>query len=285
MATANDTRTNRRRNPFADTFRKRLGIAGVAAAAAISLGAGASMAGTHSSPAPGSVTAATRTVAGIPIKVGVQTATGPTAPVIHAAPVAPAPTPVTAKPVTPKPTAAKPTTPKPGAKPVTPKPTAAKPAPKAAPKPAAPSRAQLMPHGTPSGQVSFTPTRKQLANAATIVATGQKMHLPPRAYVMAVACSLQESRLSNLGNLGASNDHDSLGLFQQRPSSGWGSPSQILNPAYAAHKFYAALKQVPGFTHLPLTTAVQKVQVSAFPQAYAKWEKMAANLVAGTYQH
>ncbi len=273
MATANEIRTNRRRDILAGLFPKRLGMAGVAAVAVIGLGAGAGMAGANPNPEAGSVTAATHLVGGVPMKVAV---TAPVAAPMHVAVPTAAVTKTAAPAAKPAAPAAKPAAPKPAAKPAAPKP---------APKPAAPSRAQLMPHGVPGGQVSFTPNKAQLRNAAAIVQTGQRMHLPPRAYVMAVACSLQESKLTNLGNLGAGNDHDSLGLFQQRPSSGWGSPSQILNPSYAASKFYQALKHVPGYSHLPLTTAVQRVQVSAFPQAYAKWEKMAANLVTASYQH
>jgi len=109
------------------------------------------------------------------------------------------------------------------------------------------------------------------------------MKLSPRAEVLAVACSLQESKLLNLGNLGNRNDHDSLGLFQQRPSAGWGTPSQLTNPDYAAKAFYKALKSVSNFESRSLTDAVQRVQVSAFPYAYAKWEKMASDLVLASY--
>jgi hypothetical protein len=65
-----------------------------------------------------------------------------------------------------------------------------------------------------------------MSNAKAIVAAGQAKGLPPRAWVIAIATSLQESQLKNIGDLGAANDHDSLGLFQQRPSSGWGTPSR-----------------------------------------------------------
>jgi hypothetical protein len=136
-----------------------------------------------------------------------------------------------------------------------------------------------MPNGEPAGQVSFTPDAEQKANADEIIAVGQKMNLPPRAQVIAVATSLQETQLNNYGHLGDSNDHDSLGLFQQRPSSGWGSPQQLTDPDYAARAFYASLKAVPGYDKMPLTDAAQTVQVSAYPDAYAKWEKMAASLV------
>jgi hypothetical protein len=146
-----------------------------------------------------------------------------------------------------------------------------------------PSTHTLLPHGVPTGQASFKATTMQKRNAAAIVKAGIDMKLPPRAMVMAVACSLQESSLHNYGNLGNRNDHDSLGLFQQRPSSGWGTPGQVTNPHHAAQSFLKRLVKIHNWQRMPLTLAVQKVQVSAFPQAYAKWEKFAANLVAGTY--
>jgi murein DD-endopeptidase MepM/ murein hydrolase activator NlpD len=119
----------------------------------------------------------------------------------------------------------------------------------------------------------------QMRNAATIIKVGSDLKLPPRAWVIAVATAMQESRLSNLGNLGARNDHDSLGLFQQRPSSGWGAPKQILDPVYAATKFYAKLQTIHDWQHLSLTEAAQKVQVSAYPDAYAKHETLATEIV------
>jgi hypothetical protein len=87
---------------------------------------------------------------------------------------------------------------------------------------------------------------------------------------------MQESGLRNLDF----GDRDSLGLFQQRPSQGWGTPAQILDPTYAATKFYQKLIAVPGWRQLPLTVAAQRVQVSAYPDAYAKWEPDARAVVA-----
>jgi hypothetical protein len=148
---------------------------------------------------------------------------------------------------------------------------------------AVPTTKALLPHGVPANQASFKPNATQKRNAAAIVKAGKDMKLPPRAMVMAVACSLQESSLHNYGNLGGRNDHDSLGLFQQRPSSGWGSPAQVTNPHYATQSFLKRLVKIHNWQQMPLTSAVQKVQVSAFPSAYAKWEKFAASLVAGAY--
>ena len=120
---------------------------------------------------------------------------------------------------------------------------------------------------------------EQIKNAAIIINVGKQLKLPPRAWVIAVATSMQESNLKNLGHLGKRNDHDSLGLFQQRPSSGWGSPAQVTDPAYAATKFYTKLRKVRNWDDLPLTRAAQRVQISAYPGAYAKHEPIATQIV------
>jgi murein DD-endopeptidase MepM/ murein hydrolase activator NlpD len=119
----------------------------------------------------------------------------------------------------------------------------------------------------------------QMHNAAIIIAVGQRMNVPPRGWVIAIATALQESVLTNLGDLGAANDHDSLGLFQQRPSQGWGTVKEVTNPEYAAGKFYSKLLAVPGWDKIPLTDAAQRVQLSAYPDAYAKHEELAATIV------
>ncbi|MGC5052742.1 hypothetical protein ACLQ2S_14945 [Micromonospora sp. DT48] len=108
---------------------------------------------------------------------------------------------------------------------------------------------------------------QQMANAATIAAIGVQREMPERAVVVALATAYQESGLRNL----AGGDRDSVGLFQQRPSQGWGTPKQIRDPRYAAGKFYAALKKVRGWEDMRVTDAAQKVQRSAFPEAYEKW--------------
>ena len=119
----------------------------------------------------------------------------------------------------------------------------------------------------------------QLRNAAIIINTGADLKLPPRAWVIAVATAMQESRLTNLGHLGAANDHDSLGLFQQRPSAGWGTPAQVQDPVYASRKFYEKLQTIRGWEQMSLTRAAQKVQRSAYPNAYAKHESIATQIV------
>jgi hypothetical protein len=144
---------------------------------------------------------------------------------------------------------------------------------------AAPSQTDLMPDGVPTGQSFIALSADQTNNAQAIVKATKEMNLPPRAAVIAVATSLQETKLTNLGNLGGANDHDSLGLFQQRPSTGWGTTDQLTNPDYAAKAFLGALIQIPGWQTMPLTDAAQAVQVSAFGGAYAQWEQQAANLV------
>ncbi|GLF94474.1 hypothetical protein [Streptomyces yaizuensis] len=130
--------------------------------------------------------------------------------------------------------------------------------------------------GTGEGAPRYELTPAMAANAATISAVGTGRGLPERAVTIALATALQESALRNIDY----GDRDSLGLFQQRPSKGWGSPEQILDPVYAAGKFYDGLVDVPGYARLPLTVAAQRVQRSGFPQAYAKHEPDAALLAA-----
>ncbi|MFG2049965.1 hypothetical protein ACGFIW_21365 [Micromonospora sp. NPDC048935] len=142
-----------------------------------------------------------------------------------------------------------------------------------------PSRDQLIPHGIEGAQSRIPLDDAQLANARAIVDAAKKTGVGDRGAVIGVATSLQESKLYNLGHLGAYNDHDSQGLFQQRPSSGWGTPDQITDPEYAATAFFTALRNVGGWQDLPLTAAAQTVQVSAFPYAYAQWEEQAADIV------
>lgn len=132
-----------------------------------------------------------------------------------------------------------------------------------------------------SGSASGYDT-EQLHNAGIIVEVAHHRGLPIRAAVIAVATAMTESNLYNLGDLGEDNDHDSLGLFQQRPSKGWGTPEQIMKPAYAAGKFYDKLLTVANWQRLPLTVAAQAVQISAYPDAYAEHEPDATAIVAHT---
>lgn len=120
---------------------------------------------------------------------------------------------------------------------------------------------------------------EQVRDAAIIIKVGQDRKVPPRGWVIAIATALQESRLHNLPDLGARNDHDSIGLFQQRPSMGWGTPEQVADPVYATGKFYDKLATVAGWQTMPLTQAAQDVQRSAYPDAYAKHEAFATEIV------
>jgi hypothetical protein len=139
---------------------------------------------------------------------------------------------------------------------------------------------KLLPNGVPGGQSTVPLSGEQKDNAKAIVEATKKAGMDERAAVVAIATSLQESKLENLGHLGERNDHDSQGLFQQRPSSGWGTVEQITDPEYATTAFLNGLKGVDGWQDMPLTEAAQTVQVSAYPDHYAQWEKQAADLVA-----
>ena len=129
---------------------------------------------------------------------------------------------------------------------------------------------------TASGQSAYTLELDQAANSATIAAVGKKLGLPDHAVTVALAAALQESRLHNLDY----GDRDSLGLFQQRPSQGWGSTSEILTPSYAAAAFFRELVKVDDWPKLPVTQAAQEVQRSGAPTAYAQWEDEARTLAA-----
>jgi hypothetical protein len=135
--------------------------------------------------------------------------------------------------------------------------------------------------GPASGPQSDLPvTSSRLANATVIVRQALDRRMGLRAAVIAVATAMQESGLENI-NYG---DRDSLGLFQQRPSMGWGSAAQVTTPSYAADAFLRALaarqKTDPGWAGQPLWKTAQSVQNSGFPYAYAKWETQAAQLVS-----
>nr|BFE56402.1 C40 family peptidase [Dactylosporangium thailandense] len=126
---------------------------------------------------------------------------------------------------------------------------------------------------------SWPPTgaysRDQVATAATIVSVGAQMGVPVRGWVIAVATAIQESSLSNP----TGDDQDSIGLFQQRPSQGWGTPELLHDPVYASQQFFTKLLTVPNWQTMALTDAAQAVQRSATPDAFAKWEPDASMLV------
>ena len=141
-------------------------------------------------------------------------------------------------------------------------------------------KAELIPHGVQGKQSRITLDDEQVATVKAIIAATKKADMDQRAAVVSIATALQESKLENLGHLGERNDHDSQGLFQQRPSSGWGTVEQITDPEYSTMAFLKGLKQVDGWKDMPLTKAAQTVQVSAYPDHYAQWEQQAADLVA-----
>ena len=165
-----------------------------------------------------------------------------------------------------------------------PKAPAAKPAPVAqasAPTPA--------PEASNSGGVgqpvtgSITPLNdERRSNAQIIIQVGRELGVPDYGIVIALATAMQESSLRNI-NWG---DRDSVGLYQQRPSSGWGTVEQIMDQAYATRLFFGGpqnpnrgktrgLLDIAGWQNMALTDAAQRVQISAFPKAYAKWEPSA----------
>jgi hypothetical protein len=127
-----------------------------------------------------------------------------------------------------------------------------------------------------SGDTAATLSAEQRQNATTIIGVAKQKGAPPRAWLVALATAKQESDLRNI-NYG---DRDSLGLFQQRPSQGWGTPAQIRDPVYATNAFYDVLVKIEGYQDLPITTAAQKVQRSAFPAAYAEHEPEARVLAS-----
>ncbi|WP_432837215.1 peptidase M23 [Dactylosporangium sp. CA-092794] len=153
-----------------------------------------------------------------------------------------------------------------------------------APAPAASSPAPAAKPPVPVGGL----TQAEMDNAAAIVDVARHERLPAKAAVIAVSTALQESHLRNLANAnlpaslqhpneGVGYDYDSVGLFQQRPS--WGSVDQLMNPHESARRFYAALLSIPGWGDYAVTVAAQMVQRSAFPDAYAKWQGLAEQIV------
>jgi hypothetical protein len=130
----------------------------------------------------------------------------------------------------------------------------------------------------------------QMNNAKRIVEAARSMGLGKDAQVIAVATAMQESNLYNLAstalpesnkypNEGVGSDYDSVGLFQQRTSTGWGAVKDLMKPEFATKQFLKALIRIPDWQHMPLTIAAQTVQGSAFPDAYAKHEARANQVV------
>jgi len=122
--------------------------------------------------------------------------------------------------------------------------------------------------------VALDPEQAQIA--ATIAGVAHQRRMPSRAVTVAYAAAMQETHLHNLDY----GDRDSVGVFQQRPSEGWGPASKLINPVYASIKFFQALTRVPDYRHLPVYKAAQAVQHSADGHAYAQYQHMAVRLTA-----
>jgi hypothetical protein len=132
-------------------------------------------------------------------------------------------------------------------------------------------------YGTDTSSLAAgSPNDDQKQNAAIIVEVGRQLQVPERGQWVALATAMQESGLHNL-NYG---DRDSLGLFQQRPSQGWGTEDQLKDPRYAAGKFYGALLKINDWQDMRVTQAAQMVQRSAYPDAYEKWADEATMLAS-----
>jgi murein DD-endopeptidase MepM/ murein hydrolase activator NlpD len=130
--------------------------------------------------------------------------------------------------------------------------------------------------------------QRQMGYALTIIQTGDELNVPVKGWVVAIAVALTESNLKMYANPAVprsmqlphdavGKDHDSVGLFQQRP--GWGSPEELMDAKISATKFYNALQKVDKWLEMPLTEAAQEVQVSAYPNAYASREPVATEIV------
>ncbi|RZT88520.1 hypothetical protein EV383_5463 [Pseudonocardia sediminis] len=117
---------------------------------------------------------------------------------------------------------------------------------------------------------------EQAGNAATIAGVGAAMGMPDHAVTVALATVLQESGLRNLPG----GDRDSAGLFQQRPSQGWGTYEQVTDPVYASQAFYRKLRTEPEWPTLDVAEAAQLIQRSFDGSLYAQWEPQAATMAA-----
>jgi LysM repeat protein len=140
------------------------------------------------------------------------------------------------------------------------------------------------PAPSPAPAEATTPmTAEMRANAGTIVAVGRSIGVGDAALVVALAAAMQESGLRNLDH----GHSDSLGLFQQRPSQGWGTPEQLTDPTYSATAFFVGVQgktrgllDISGWESMSVTEAAQAVQISAYPDAYARWEQSARSWLA-----
>jgi cell wall-associated NlpC family hydrolase len=137
--------------------------------------------------------------------------------------------------------------------------------------------AVIRPTGPPPGTGTWD--AEQFTIAAAVIDVGVAKNVPRWGWVVGLATAMQESRLRNLPLLGEDNDHDSIGVFQQRPSQGWGTVEQLSQPAYQAGRFFDKLLTIHRWQQMPLAQAAQAVQLSAAPNAYATWTDDAITLV------
>ena len=159
------------------------------------------------------------------------------------------------------------------------------------------AKAAEVPAGPPKVKAYQAPVAgldwDQMANAAAIVQVALDMELPKRMAVIGVATAMQESNLYNIAstavpesfnypNQGVGSDHDSVGILQQRPSAGWGTVENLMKPAYQARTFFTRLQNID-WANMALTYAAQAVQISAYPEAYAKHEQRADEIVNALY--
>jgi hypothetical protein len=127
-----------------------------------------------------------------------------------------------------------------------------------------------------SGQNSVALDTQQASIAATIAGVAAREQLPARAVTVAYATAMQESKMHNLGY----GDRDSVGVFQQRPSEGWGTTAQLQDPVYATSAFFRALTKVPNWVTIPVDQAAQDVQHSADGSAYSQYDLMASAMTS-----
>jgi hypothetical protein len=139
---------------------------------------------------------------------------------------------------------------------------------------ASPQCTVTAPPGSPGLRPTWSGSPEQMDNAATIAGVGRRLGAPDRAVTIALATSIQESRLANLSG----GDRDSVGLFQQRPSQGWGTEAELTDTVTSTTKFYDALFATPGWESMDVTQAAQRVQRSGYPEAYADHEPEARTL-------
>jgi hypothetical protein len=143
------------------------------------------------------------------------------------------------------------------------------------------------PAGTPVQEPVPALDAEQVAHVQLIVRIGRELGVPDRGIAIALGTAMQESSLRNL----SWGDRDSHGLFQQRPSTGWGTEAEVQDPVRATRAFFGGasdpngsitrgLLDIPGWQSLTFTQAAQAVQISAHPDRYARWETAATTWLA-----